>query len=196
MAKQDNEELKKGNYDDLMAAAKAKLEFEKNGTINQDIYAEMREEEDEDSGDENKTLPNVDNVDYYKNLDLDEDEPNYEKEEYYIDSNDTPIFEDGPGLSKVEVWKKEYGENRVFHVKIINKDFVFRTLNRAEYEQIASKELDSLTNEEVICKTCVLWPMNYNYTLMGQDSAGYPSTLAQIIMENSGFTTEYGIEVL
>jgi hypothetical protein len=32
--------------------------------------------------------------------------------------------------------------------------------------------------------------------MMAADDGGYPSTLAQIIMENSGFTKEYGIEVL
>ena len=50
--------------------------------------------------------------------------------------------------------------------------------------------------EEIICSTCVLHPRNYDFKSMAANEAGYPSTLSKIIMENSGFTAEYGIEVL
>ena len=187
-----------GEYDDLIKAAKQKLDFENNGTLEQqeeteDIYASLREEADIE---EPEGKPSINgSVDYSNKPDL--GFVDYTKEEdYYVDPNDTPVFEDGPGISKVQLWKKQYGISKVFHTKILERHFLFRTLNRAEYEQIASLSLDSLTNEELICKTCVLWPLNYDYAAMGKDSAGYPSTLAQIIMENSGFTNEYGIEVL
>lgn len=184
------------NYDDLMNAAKKKLEYEEkeDNLVTDDIYAQFREELDEEdeentegnnNGSKTKTLPVINSPEFEE-----------EKEEYYIDPDDTPLFENGPGLSKVQLWKKEYGVNRVFHTKILSRDFVFRTLNRAEWEQIASLDLDSLTNEEVICATCVLWPLNYDYNKMGKESAGYPGTLAQVIMEHSGFTTDYAIEVL
>lgn len=194
-----------GEYDALMKAAKQKLEFEKNGTLQQeepnetpeDIYASLREEAGIDDDNQDISKPELTGtIDYSAkpdpNFDL-----NYDKDDdYFIDPNDSPIFDGGPGISKVQLWKKQYGITKVYHTKILDRHFLFRTLNRAEYEQIASLALDSLTNEELICKTCVLWPYNYDYSAMGKDDAGYPGTLAQIIMENSGFTNDYGIEVL
>lgn len=190
-------------YDDLMKAAKQKLEFEKNGTLSSDeeaeeaddIYASLREDLDEDN-EQNKAKPEITgDIDYSSKPDIGEVDYNKD-DDYYIDPNDTPVFEGGPGISKIQLWKRQYGISRIFHTKILDRHFLFRTINRAEYEQIASLALDSLTNEELICKTCVLWPYQYDYAAMGKDDAGYPGTLAQIIMENSGFTNDYGIEVL
>lgn len=195
-------------YDDLMKAAKQKLEFEKNGTLSEpdedpgtpeDIYASLRVEADLDEEEENENAkPELTGeIDYDSKPNIYPEDIDYDKDDdYFIDPNDSPIFEGGPGISKVQLWKKQYGITKVYHTKILDRHFLFRTLNRAEYEQIASLALDSLTNEELICKTCVLWPLNYDYAAMGKDDAGYPGTLAQIIMENSGFTNDYGIEVL
>jgi len=190
-------------YDDLMKAAKQKLEFEQNGTLSQeqptqeDIYASIKEEVN-DTENQTQSIPNINRtIDYNNKPDINPEKNQYDKEDdYYIDPNDAPIFTGGPGISKVQLWKKQYGVSKIYHTKILERHFLFRTLNRAEYEQIASLALDSLTNEELICKTCVLWPYNYDYAAMGKDDAGYPGTLAQIIMENSGFTNDYGIEVL
>ncbi len=187
-------------YEELMQQAKQKLKFEKDGTLaetpeQEDIYAELREEIKEEENQEDNTKPEIDgNIDYSSKPDIESN--NREREEYFIDPNDTPVFEGGPGIAKVQLWKKQFGIDNVYHTKILERHFLFRTLNRAEYEQIASLTLDSLTNEELICKTCVLWPLNYDYAAMGKDDAGYPGTLAQIIMENSGFTTDYAIEVI
>lgn len=190
-----------GEYDDLMKQAQAKLKFQRDHTLQEnpqedgDIYASLREEAEEDTQ-ESSSIPNINReADYSNKPDIDSDTPQF-KEDYYIDPNDTPVFEGGPGIAKIQLWKRQYGINQVFHTKILERHFLFRTLNRAEYEQIASLALDSLTNEELICKTCVLWPINYDYAKMGKDDAGFPSTLAQIIMTNSGFTDEYAIEVL
>ena len=186
--------------DDLVNAAKLKLEAQQKETMensSEDIYASMRAEMDEpeynqsnpeikrevDYGDEEFNIQHTptDNYDY----------------EYQIDPNDTPIFEDGPGISQVEIWKKQFTKEKIFHTQILEKHFVFRTLNRYEYKQIVAIEnIDALYREEIICKTCVLWPYNYDFKIMAGEDSGYPSTLAQIIMENSGFTKEYGIEVL
>lgn len=195
-----------GEYDDLMKAAKQKLEFEQNGTLNteeksetpEDIYASLRAEADVPEEESENAKPEITGeIDYDSKPDIYPEDLTYDKDdEYFIDPNDAPIFEGGPGISKVQLWKKQYGISKVYHTKILERHFLFRTLNRAEYEQIASLALDSLTNEELICKTCVLFPYNYDYATMGKDDAGYPGTLAQIIMENSGFTNDYGIEVL
>ena len=186
--------------DDLVNAAKLKLEAQQKETMensSEDIYASMKTEMNEqeyempnpeikrevDYGDEEFNIQHVSNNNY-----------DYE---YSIDPNDTPIFEDGPGISQVEIWKKQFSKEKIFHTQILEKHFVFRTLNRYEYKQIVAIEnIDALYREEIICKTCVLWPYNYDFKRMAGEDSGYPSTLAQIIMENSGFTKEYGIEVL
>ena len=181
------------NMEDLINAAKIKLETQKKTSeaeIQEDIYASMREELDEEYPEISRVSPQLQpeyNIQY---------EPQAE-EEYYIDPNDTPIFEDGPGISQVDIWKKQYTKEKIFHTQILDRHFVFRTLNRFEYKQIVAIEgIDALYREEIICHTCVLWPLNYDFKKMAADDSGYPSTLAQIIMENSGFTKEYGIEVL
>ena len=193
-----------GEYDDLMKAAKQKLDFEQNGTLEteqqnpDDIYASLRAETESEDETQTKQKPELTGeIDYDSKPLIYQEDIDYDKDDdYFIDPNDAPVFEGGPGISKVQLWKKQYGISKVYHTKILERHFLFRTLNRAEYEQIASLALDSLTNEELICKTCVLWPLNYDYAAMGKDDAGYPGTLAQIIMENSGFTNDYGIEVL
>lgn len=178
------------NMNDLMNAAKLKLEAQQKQEEVEDIYAEMRDDSE---------IPEIQR-NQYNNEFIDYDikhDATYDEEDYYIDPNDTPIFENGPGASQVDIWKKQYSKEKIFHTLILDKHFVFRTLNRFEYKQIVAIEnIDALQREEIICSTCVLWPFNYNFKKMANEDSGYPSTLAQIIMENSGFTKEYGIEVL
>ena len=181
------------NMTDLVNAAKLKLQTQlKENTAYQqeDIYASMRDEMNEEYQDISYSQPQ--NTQQYSI----QHEPLAENE-YYIDPNDTPLFEGGPGISQIDVWKKQFQKEKVFHAQILDKHFVFRTLNRFEYKQIVAIEnIDALYREEIICHTCVLWPFNYDFKAMAAEDSGYPSTLAQIIMENSGFTKEYGIEVL
>ena len=186
--------------DDLVNAAKLKLEAQQKETMensSEDIYASMRAEMDEPEYSQSnpEIKREVDYGDEQFNIQhAPADEYDYD---YQVDPNDTPIFEDGPGVSQVEIWKKQFTKEKIFHTQILEKHFVFRTLNRYEYKQIVAIEnIDALYREEIICKTCVLWPYNYDFKRMAGEDSGYPSTLAQIIMENSGFTKEYGIEVL
>ena len=186
--------------DALVNAAKLKLEAQQKETMensSEDIYASMKTEMNE----QEYEMPNPE---IKREIDYGDEEFNIQHSpsdnydyEYSIDPNDTPIFEDGPGISQVEIWKKQFSKEKIFHTQILEKHFVFRTLNRYEYKQIVAIEnIDALYREEIICKTCVLWPYNYDFKKMAGEDSGYPSTLAQIIMENSGFTKEYGIEVL
>lgn len=180
------------NMNDLMNAAKLKLETQqKQSGQQEDIYAEMKAE-----------MSNEDNVKINRSYTGEQENYNIQygpvaEDDYYIDPDDEPLFEGGPGVSQVDIWKKQYSKEKIFHTQILEKHFVFRTLNRFEYKQIVAIEnIDALYREEIICSTCVLWPFNYNFKTMAGEDSGYPSTLAQIIMENSGFTKEYGIEVL
>ena len=186
---------------DLVNAAKLKLEAQQKETIensSEDIYASIKSEMDEPEY--NQQIPEIQRkeVDYGDdNYTIQHTSAEEYEYEYPIDPNDTPIFENGPGVSQVEIWKKQFTKEKIFHTQILEKHFVFRTLNRYEYKQIVAIEnIDALYREEIICKTCVLWPYNYDFKKMAKEDSGYPSTLAQIIMENSGFTKEYGIDVL
>ena len=182
------------NMTDLVNAAKLKLEAQQkaNEEPQEDIYASMRDEMEMD-----ESYPDIPRIQAPMEQEYNiQYEPEAE-DEYYIDPDDTPIFEDGPGVSQIDIWKKQYTKEKIFHTQILDKHFVFRTLNRFEYKQIVAIEnIDALYREEIICHTCVLWPYNYDFKAMAAEDSGYPSTLAQIIMENSGFTKEYGIEVL
>ena len=203
------------NLNDLMNAANQKLAKQKevaereaagqtqlNRDMNipepqQDIYAEMRQEAEygEVNYPEDMTIQYAPQP--QEDIYIDHDADNDTTPGFYMDRQDTPIFEGGPGISQVDIWKKQYSKEKVMHTQILDRHFVFRTLNRYEYKQIVAIEnMDALYREEVICRTCVLWPYNYDFKQMAQEDSGYPSTLAQIIMENSGFTKEYGIEVL
>lgn len=181
------------NINDLMNAAKLKLETQQKQAAAQDedIYADMRAEM------EREESPSVSYSAQLQDGQYDIQHEPIPEDEYYIDPEDTPIFDGGPGVSQIDLWKKQYTKEKIFHTQILDKHFVFRTLNRFEYKQIVAIEnIDALYREEIICQTCVLWPFNYNFKQMAAEDSGYPSTLAQIIMENSGFTKEYGIEVL
>ena len=194
------------NIEELMQAGQFKLEQEKRRqeeenrknidrqvTDGQDIYADLRNEQDETD------YPNP--VINHRPEGMEEPEIAYRPaiipEDYELSNGDMPIFEGGPGIAQVDIWKKQFTNEKVFHVKILEKHFIFRTLNRYEYKQIVAIEnVDALYREEVICHTCVLWPYNYDFKQIAADDSGYPSTLASVIMENSGFTQNYGIEEL
>lgn len=191
------------NLQDLMAAANQKLAAQKKEQARgsqpveaNDIYAEMRKEAEEPDIDYG-TAPEIQHspigADGIPQIEY---EPQSE-DPVFVDMELTPLFEGGPPVGQVALWKKQFSKEKVFHTQILDRHFIFRTLNRFEYKQIvAIDNIDALYREEIICSTCVLWPRNYNFKAMAEEDSGYPSTLAQIIMENSGFTKEYGIEVL
>lgn len=185
------------NLNALMNAANQKLDAQKKqseASSSEDLYADMRQEMEQD---EEQNIDTQRQEYSYPQEEYDIQHTPENEEEYELDPDDTPIFENGPGISQVEIWKKQFGQEKVFHTQILDKHFVFRTLNRYEYKQIVAIEnIDALYREEIICHTCVLWPLHYDFKKMANEDSGYPSTLAQIIMENSGFTKEYGIEVL
>ncbi len=186
------------NLNALAAAAKLKLQAQQKdqeGSKQEapvDIYADMKNELEED---ERGLAPQQKTTQYNFTNPLAGEEA--DEEEYVIRENEELVFENGPSVSQVELWKKKYGDGRVLHTKIIDRHFVFRTLYRFEYKQIvAIDNIEALHREESICRTVTLWPSQYDFKKMAADDGGYPSTLAQIIMESSGFTKEYAIEVL
>ena len=169
-----------------------------------DLYAEFREEESNDS---------VVNSDTYTQKDIElknkpteqmelpslQNEPDdeYDEERQQLFPYDEVLFPDGPTKTQVDSWKKQWTGYDIYAVEVMGQYFVFRTLNRFEYKQlVALQNVDPLQREEIICETVTLWPRKYKWDAMATEKAGIPSTFAQIIMDKSGFTKEYSIQVL
>lgn len=114
--------------------------------------------------------------------------------------NEPEVFPGGPKVGEVEAWKKRFNGHDIFITEIGNdnpKVFIYRTLNRFEYKQlVAMQDTDPLQREEIICQAVTLWPSDYNWKNMATVHAGLPSTYAEIIMEKSGFTKDYAVQVL
>lgn len=174
---------------------------------NTDLYAEFRDEDDkvettqEDIVIKNKpTIHDVESEERTRGQRADisyyiEDGEVYANPE--ILSFDEPLFLGGPTKSQLDSWKKQWEGADIFVTEIQEQYFIFRTLNRFEYKQIvALPNVDALQREEIICETVTLFPYTYKWDSMAKDKAGVPSTLSQIVMEKSGFTNEYSIEVL
>ena len=125
------------------------------------------------------------------------------KTDHIVPEDDYPIFINGPMKSTVSMWKKQYNHNvdgvemgHVFAVEVQGMYFVLRTLKRGEYMYLNSlQNQNAYTREEAIAHTCCLYPV-LDYKEMADLDAGIPATLAEIIMNASGFSKQYNIEVL
>lgn len=189
----DNRELEA-----MAREAKNKLMGQKK---EEDLYSDFREEESQEQIEEERPRIKREMTAHEEKersaIFKDPSEDVMEEEEREeVDSIDGPIFPNGPRPSDIQVWKKEYPDYKIYVTQIEDDFFVFRTLNRYEYKQIIAIDLDQLQREEMICETCVLYPEKYTWREMYLQKAGVPSTLATIIMEKSGFTKEYAIQVL
>lgn len=136
-----------------------------------------------------------------ENINLEEvDYDDYEAEEGYYDDRELgsldEIYPYGPTTAKVDMWKKEHPDCNVFSIEIAGDKFTCRTLTRLEYKKLNVLDIDQLQREEVVCATCILHPEGFTWKEINQLRAGVPSTLAAAIMEESGFTQQYGIEIL
>lgn len=177
--------------ENLASGAKEELEDQYG-----DIYREMREVSDEIEGnfDNKKNInPKIDTTNnniYDETLDSRYDY----KEDNQLNKYDEELFEGGPTKLQIDTWKKQFSNYTIFLSEVSGYTFVFRTVNRYEYKQlIAMQNIDGLLREEIICKESVLWP-NIDFEDLANVMAGIPSTLAEIIMEKSGFTKEYHIQ--
>ena len=165
-----------------------------------DMYAEFRDEMEEVmASPQEEVLPTLHDYqeEEYENVSLQHSPEEVEEEDIRLDPYDLAIFPDGPSRSEVELWKKEWEGHDVLAVHIQNEYFVIRSMNRFEYKKLVALEnIDALRREEVICTNCTLFPYQYDFKKLAVARGGIPSTLAQIIMEASGFTQEYQIQML
>ena len=189
------------NYDELDAlatSAKEQLKEQNKSTgIDGNIYEDLMD------GSEVSEIEEISNVEL-DSAKIDFDKLyNISKEEFIeeevpsINQYDELLFPGGPGKLQIDTWKKDWEGYDVYITEILNQTFIFRTINRFEYKQLITlQNIDALQREEVICQTVTLWPENYTWKEMATTLAGVPSTYAEIIMEKSGFTKDYAIQVL
>lgn len=180
-----------------------------------DIYAEFRDEldeceseyisnnyssdtsqsEEEYNAQSFKDIKEVDVSSALDDNDYDDDDINYTPPK--IEDYDDLLFPGGPTKNQLEIWRKQYENYDIYVIEVLGEYFIFRTLDRIEYKQLtAMNNIDALAREEVICERVTLWPVGYDYKAMARGKAGIPSTYAQAIMERSGFTTDFHIEVI
>lgn len=90
--------------------------------------------------------------------------------------------------------KKEY--DNIFHIQIEGENFIFRPLNRFEYEELLVKRnLRKDVLSEIVCEVCVLHPKEYNFST--PHIAGIPEALSEHIIYYSGFENpDYIDEIL
>lgn len=173
----------------LSIEAKRKLD-KQNGVVDNllEETATAKEEAYEGVNLDNMTSPYEDDIDDLYTV----EEPINEFETESINE----IFPGGPNEAMVGLWKKTFPDCLVFAADVSGQIFVARSITRLEYKKLISLSIDQLQREEVICSTCVLYPYNINWQDINGLRGGIPSTLASIIMENSGFSNEYGVQVL
>ena len=191
--------------DMLAQNAKKELEAQAKGEVrsNDDLYADIMNEVNGSAGGgyldskpdpEPQSQQQMQEEESYNDY---VDEERFNKPAPDLAAYDETLFPGGPTKSQINSWKKEWEDYDIFVTQILNKMFVFRTLNRFEYKQLVSfTDIDALVREETICQTVTLWPSGYNYKDMAVAKAGIPSTYSEIIMEKSGFTKDYAIEEL
>lgn len=190
------------NYDELDALAnnaKAKLKEQSNVNTEETEAVDLYEGlfDDNISIENNVAINKEDEVNFNElynlsNSEYSEPEVNHELRQY-----DELLFPGGPSKIDLDTWKKDWEGYDIYITEILNQTFIFRTLNRYEYKQLITlQNVDALQREEVICQTVTLWPQNYTWKEMATTLAGIPSTYAEIIMEKSGFTKDFAIQVL
>lgn len=171
--------------DKMSSEAKKKLDS------NEDLYEAKEEAKEETFNkfklDGNNKSEEYDSSDLYTADEIDDEYEGLGIDEIYIG---------GPSETQIDLWKKTYPGGVVLAVDLGGEVFVVRSLTRLEYKKLLALQIDQLQREEIICNTCVLYPSSTNWQNFVQMRAGVPSTLASVIMENSGFNNNYGIQVL
>lgn len=186
--------------EDIYSKAKKELESQQSTTEVADEYAQFRNiGNDSDENINSDTYVDIDN----KSIQHDEVINNNPITGVELEE-DNPIFQGGPRVSQIELWKKQYTNvisgyvmGKVFVVKLPDESmYVLRTLRRGEYLQImALQNSNEFSREEIIAHECCLFP-RLEYEDMHLLEGGIPSVIAQIVMENSAFTKDYSIQVL
>lgn len=184
----------KESMDMLVKNAKERLENQSiaNESVGEDVdyYADFYDDEPQANNEHNQDI----NTPNYNDVDFDRE---FHTEEYDIDHSGATLWHGGPTKSMIQLWKRQFEGHDVIYVEVMDQKFIVRTPNRHEYKSIVAVQGSNAYNrEEMICETVVLWPQQYTWKVMSEKKAGIPSSIAEIVMEKSGFTKEYTSEVL
>lgn len=98
------------------------------------------------------------------------------------------VTKDAITQEMIDDWKKEHGE--VYRKIIGGKAYVYRPLRRSEYKDVMTAEYEDdsmkiFERQDDIVRTVVLYPENIDEII--ENYGGVASTLADIILEKSGF---------
>lgn len=109
----------------------------------------------------------------------------------------TPLFDGGPNLGQIEMWKQQFGDVYVTSFGA-DEHYVWRTMSRHEYrrlvkqleQQVATGQIGqaeaNMNNEEAICELCLLYPA-LSRPDMARIPAGVAAIVSQEVMEASSF---------
>ena len=186
----NNEEL-----NEMAKKAKEELANQTKGTNRFDYSAIMNNTRT--APEENYTLSQTEGNAHEDNVNMDDEIPQSIFEENpKLKQFDEELFPGGPTSTELDLMKKEWEGYDIYIIELLNKyTFIFRTLSRFEYKQlVALQNVDALQREEIICEAAVLWPKQFNATVMAPEKAGIPSTLSEIIMDKSGFTKDFAVQ--
>lgn len=139
---------------------------------------------------------------------LEEDEPvetELPPEELIADASsledldpESELWEGSPKVKQFIKWKEEYPKGVYLTSIDFDDHVVWRPMKRSEYGRISTEIENQLgemseteitmLNEEMICRTCVLFP-DMEKTDFDDMLAGVPTLVSQQILERSGFTS-------
>lgn len=93
----------------------------------------------------------------------------------------------------LEKLKGSYKNLYIFQFE--NQVFVYHSIGRKDYKNLVlDKSLSEAEKEEMLCKICTLFPVEYNFS--DCEEAGLPTRLAEEIVKNSYLTSDDRSRVL
>ncbi len=94
-------------------------------------------------------------------------------------------------IKQIAEWKQIYEE--LYHVSILEKDFVFRPIGREEYKEVILMDLDLGKFQEHICQRTMIYPDDYDFS---NGIAGVAVVLSDAILDASGLHLNQAEEIL
>lgn len=93
----------------------------------------------------------------------------------------------------IEKFKEQY--RNIYIYQFNEQVFIYRSVGRKEYTELALNDnISEQEKEEAICKTCILFPKNFDFE--NCEEAGLPTLLCEEIIKNSYLSKENRDKVL
>ncbi len=94
-------------------------------------------------------------------------------------------------VKQIAEWKQIYEE--LYHVSILEQDFIFRPIGREEYKEVILMDLDLGQFQEHICERTMIYPNDYDFS---NGIAGVAVVLSDAILDASGLHLNQAEEIL